>query len=212
MASFSTEAIVLRHSNYGEADRMLTVLTPFKGKLRVVAKGVRRITSRRAGNVEPLNKVTIQMFQGTGMPILTEAQSISTFPKIKSDLILSSFGYHVIELAERLAPEEQANPNAYQLLGAILELLEKNPRQLFIRAYEVKLLSVYGFWSFEQIQTSPETKELLDKLQKNSWSEINEMVINKSQSEELERIMYLYLEKVLESPLKSIKMLQKLKS
>ncbi len=211
MASFSTEAIILKHSNYGEADRLLTIMTPFKGKIRVVARGVRRITSRRAGNVEPFNKVKLQLFQATGMPVLTEAESIDTYQKIKSELTLSGYASHVVEVADRLAPEEQANPQAYQLLAVILELLDKNPRQIFVRAYEVKLLSVYGFWSPDQIQTSIETKDILENLQKSSWSEINELKINESQATELERLMLSYLEKVLESSLKSIKILQKFK-
>lgn len=215
MAVFTTEGIIVRRRNFGEADRLLTVITPFKGKITVIAKGVRRITSRRGGNVELLNKVRLHIFQGQGMPILTEAESIETFPKIKSDLILSTYASHVVELSERMLPEMQPNPAAYNLLVTILTLLEKNPRQIFIRAFEVKFLTVMGFWDLGGVgPTSPRlrgTGEILEKLQKESWEQIGEMEIKKEEALELERVLRYYIEKVLESPLKSVKILEKLK-
>ena len=212
MPVFTTEGIVVKRKNFGEAGRILTVITPFKGKVSVLAKGVRRITSRRAGNVELLNKVRMQIFQGKGLGILTEAESLQTFPKIKSDLTLSTYASHTAELAERLLPEGQPNPGAFQLLAVVLELLEKNPRQIFIRAYEVKLLTLLGFWSLTQVREIGEIRDVLEKLQKGSWEEIGQMKINASQALELERILRYYIEKVLEAPLKSIRVLQKLKT
>lgn len=218
MPVFTTEGVIIKRSNYGEADRILTVVTPFKGKIRVLAKGVRRITSRRGGNVELLNRVKLQVFQGKAMPagrqglnILTEAESLETFAKIKEDLILSSYGSHLAELAERLLPEEQTNPGAYELLASVLALLDKAPRQIFIRAFEVKLLSLLGFWSLDQVDASLEARNILRKLQENSWQEIGEMNIGRDQALELERVLRYYIEKILESPLRSIEVIQRLK-
>jgi hypothetical protein len=211
MSVFLTEAIIIKRINFGEADRILTVVTPFKGKIKIIAKGVRKITSRRGGNVELLNKVKLHIFQGTGMPILTEAESISTYPLIKNDLMLSSYGSHIMELAERLLPEEQANPQAYQLLVSILELLELNPRQIFIRAFEIKLLSALGYWNLNQVEVDGELKAILDKLQKESWDDIGKISINKNQAMELEKIVRYYIEKILESSLKSIRIIRRIK-
>ncbi|MDD2823028.1 MAG: DNA repair protein RecO [Candidatus Daviesbacteria bacterium] len=207
----TTEGIIIKRSNYGEADRILTVVTPYKGKIKIVAKGVRRITSRRGGNVELLNKVRLHIYEGKGMPILTEAESIQTFPKIKSDLVMLSYGSYIIELAEKLLPEEQANPAAYQLLASILGLLETNPRQIFIRAYEIKLLSVMGFWSPDEVSVSSEIRNLLENLQRESWDNIEKMNINQNQAMELEKLVRYYIEKILEHPMQSVKILQKLK-
>lgn len=211
MAVFTAEGIIVKRSNFGEADRILTIVTPFKGKIKVIAKGVRKITSRRGGNVELLNKVRLHIFQNKGMPILTEVESLSTFPKIKNDLTLSAYGSHLAELAERLLPEDQASPAAYNLLATALHLLETNPRQIFIRAYEIKLLSVLGYWGIKEIGVTREMKDILEKLQRESWKEIEKMEINKNQALELERILRYYIEKVLESSLKSMKMMEKLK-
>lgn len=211
MPIFTTEGIIVRRSNFGEADRLLTIITPYKGKIKVVAKGVRRITSRRGGNVELLNKVKLQIFHGKGLAILTEAESLETFPKIKSDLIISSYGSHLAELADRLLPEEQANPAAYNLLAIALSLLEKNPRQIFIRAFEVKLLTVLGFWSLDQVGDVRKVGEVLEKLQTESWEEIEKMEINRNQALEVEKILRYYIEKVLEGPLRSIKVIKELR-
>ncbi len=211
MAQFVTEGIIIKRSNFGEADRILTILTPFRGKIKVIAKGVRRITSRRGGNVESLNKVRMQLFKGSGLSILTEAESIETYPKIKSDLVVLTYATHVAELIDRLIPEDQLNPTIYKLFEIVLTLLEKNPRQIFIRAFEVKLLSDLGFWSIDQVEVEGEIKKLLEDLDSKSWVEISQMEVTPEQSLELERILRYYMEKVLEGSLKSLKLLKQLK-
>lgn len=211
MAVFTTEGIIVKRRNFGEADRLLSIVTPFKGKITVIAKGVRRITSRRGGNVEMLNKVKLHIFQGQGMPILSEAESMETFSKVKSDLTLSAYGSHLAELTERLLPENQPIPQGYNLLVVALTLLEKNPRQIFIRAFEVKLLTVLGFWSLGEIGATQQIKEILNNLQKYSWEEIERMEMSKEEALEVERILRYYIEKVLEGPLRSVKLLQDLR-
>lgn len=211
MPAFTSEGIIVKRSNFGEADRLLTVITPFKGKITVLARGVRKITSRRGGNVELLNKVKLHLFKGQGMTVLNEAESLATFPKIKSDLILSSYGSYIAEISEKLLAENEPNPKAYQLLSAILALLENNPRQIFIRAYEVKLLTVLGFWSLGQVEVRGEVKNILSKLEHSDWQEIDQIAITQAQALELERILRYYIEKVLESTVKSVRIIQKLK-
>lgn len=212
MGVFTTEGVIVKRRNFGEADRLLTVVTPFKGKITVLAKGVRRITSRRGGNVELLNKVKLHFFQGQGMPVLTEAESLETFQRIKADLILSSYGSHLSELVERLLPENQPIPQAYNLLVVALTLLDKNPRQIFIRAFEVKLLTVLGFWSLSQVDAAKKIKDILEQMQVKSWEEIERMEVGPQEALEVERILRYYIEKVLEAPLKSVKLIKELRS
>lgn len=212
MPTFTTEAIVIKHSNFGEADRIITVLTPYRGKLNLIAKGVRRITSRRAGNIEPLNRARIHIFQGTGLPILTEAESLEVFPKLKSDLILSTHSSYILELIDRLVPQEQPNKQIYQLLVDTLRKLDKNPRQIFIRAFEVNLLVSSGFWSVGQVQANDEIKKILTKLQSQDLVTVETYNLEKSQAIELERILRHYIEKILESPLKSLQVIEKIQS
>lgn len=189
----------------------MTVLTERFGKISVIAKGVRRITSRRAGNVEVLNRVRLHIFQSKSYN-LSEAESIETFQKIKENLTLTTYAFHIIELIDRLVPEEQKNPQVYNLTLQILGLLNKNPRQIFIRAFEVKLLYLLGFWSDEAVPNlTPEVREILGGLRVGSWTEISNLEIKEETAMELERIMRYYIEKILESSLKSVQVLKKLK-
>lgn len=210
MPAVTTEGLIIKRVNFGEADRVLTVLTDRYGKIAVTARGVRRITSRRAGNVEVLNRVKLHIFKGKGYT-LTEAESIETFDAIKTNLTLSTHAFHILELVDRLLPEDQINPRVYQLSVQVLQLLQKNPRQIFIRAYEVKLLSVLGFWSTDPLgDLKPYIKDLLNKLEGDSWTEINSLEIKEEEAIELERILRYYLERILESSLKSVQVLKKL--
>ncbi|OGE64201.1 DNA repair protein RecO, partial [Candidatus Daviesbacteria bacterium RIFCSPLOWO2_02_FULL_36_8] len=195
MRGFKTEGIILKRRNFGEADRILTVFTLQKGKISVIAKGVRRITSRRAGNVELLNRVIMFLYQGQGMPILTEAEGIESFENLKSDLVLSTVAFHIIELVDKLTAENQENRVLYEHLVNVLKRLEINPRQIFIRAFEVKILSNLGFATFQG-------QKILEDLEYSSWDEIEKMKIDKKQALELESILRYHLERVIEGSLK----------
>lgn len=211
MPSISTEGIILKRKNFGEADRILTVLTKHYGKISIIAKGVRRITSRRAGNIEVLNRVKLHLFKSKNYN-LTEAQSLETYQQIKANLMLSTTAFHILELIDRMVASDQQNFQVYPLVTAILELLEKNPRQIFIRGFEVKLLNVSGFWSVNALpELNPQMKDLLEKLEYSSWEKINQIKIGKQTSQALENVLHAYLEKVLESKLKSIEVMRQLK-
>ena len=212
MPSLTVEGIILKRSNFGEADRMLTILTKNLGKISVVARGVRKITSRRAGNVELLNLVKVGLFKGKGYT-LTEAQSIETFPRIKSNLAVSAGGFHILELANKFLPENDPNFRVYDLIVETLKTFESNPRQLILRAFEIKFLSLLGFFSTRAISgVEPGAKELIELLNSQAISEIELMEIESEKIVALEKILRYYLEDVLESNLKSNSVMKGLKN
>lgn len=218
MRGFKTEGVILKRRDFGEADRILTIFTLHRGKISVLAKGVRRITSRRAGNVELLNRVSMFLHQTKGMPILTEAESLDTYQKLKEDLTLSTYAYHIIELVDKLTAENQESRILYGHIVEVLRRLEKAPRQLLIRAFEVKILSYLGFMSFQtptpEVETQFHTRgggmKLLKDLEIFSWDEIEKIKINKKEALEVERILRYHLERVIESSLKSRQFLKKI--
>lgn len=211
MQSLKTEGVILKRRNFGEADRILTVFSQKLGKVPVLARGVRKITSRRAGNVELLNRVVLYLHQGKNFYLLTEAEGLNTYQKIKEDLTLSTYAYHVIELIDRLLVENQENLIVYHNLLEVLQRLELNPRQIFIRAFELKLLSKMGFWSLGQVEgLRPGTKELLEKLEHSKWESIDNLEIDREQAQELEMVLRSYIERVLERKLHSREFLKKL--
>ena len=96
-----TNAIVLRHRRLGEADRIITLLTPGRGKIDVIAKGVLRSKSRMGGHLEPLTLVEAVLAHGRSMDVVTQAQTIDAFPAIHSDLDRLSAAMYLLELADR---------------------------------------------------------------------------------------------------------------
>lgn len=212
MRGFKTEGIILKRRNFGEADRILTVFTPSKGKISVLAKGVRRIKSRRAGNVELLNRAVMYLHQSKGMPILTEAQTLASSQKIKEDLTLSTYAYHLIELVDKLTAENQENRILYEHLVEVLKRLERKPRQILIRAFEAKILSNLGFANF-QLYTqdlSSNARQLLKDLELFSWDKIEEIKMKEKEALELERFLRYYIERTIEGKLKSRQFLKEL--
>lgn len=202
MPGFKTEGVILKRRNFGEADRILTVFSLHRGKISVMAKGVRRITSRRAGNVELLNRVQMFLYPGKQFLILTEATSVNTYQKLKEDLTLSTYAYHIIELIDKLTAENQENRNLYIELVEVLKRLERNPRQILVRAFEAKILSNLGFVRFKE--------ELIKKLETSSWDEIEKMEVTKKEALELERILRYHVERVIEGKLNAREFLKKL--
>ncbi len=85
--SFRVEAVVLRHSDWGEADRLLTLYTRERGKVRAIAKGARRIRSRKAGHLEPFTRVTLQLAKGRDLLIVTQADTLDAYLPLGANLV-----------------------------------------------------------------------------------------------------------------------------
>ncbi|HCB23021.1 DNA repair protein RecO [Candidatus Daviesbacteria bacterium RIFCSPLOWO2_02_FULL_38_18] len=205
MLGFKTEGIILKRRDFGEADRILTVFSLHRGKITVLAKGVRRITSRRGGNVELLNRVQMFLYPGKNFLILTEAISLDTFQKLKEDLILSTYAFHILELVNKLTAENQENRDLYSHLVEVLKRLSRKPRQILIRAFEVKILSNLGFAAFRA-----STSKVSAQLETGSWDEIEKMEIQEKQALELEQTLRYTIERVIEGKLKSRQFLKKI--
>jgi DNA repair protein RecO (recombination protein O) len=145
--SFRVEAVVLRHHDYGEADRLLTLYTRQLGKTRVLAKGARKITSRKAGHIEPFTQVKLQLARGRDMLLVTQADTVDAYLPLREDLILTSQASYVLELLDRFTyVDETENPSTFRLLTDTLARLASNDDPwLVIRYYEMRLLDLLGF-------------------------------------------------------------------
>jgi DNA repair protein RecO (recombination protein O) len=145
--SFRVEAVVLRHSDYGEADRLLTLYTRQLGKTRVLAKGARKIASRKAGHIEPFTHAKLQLAKGRDLLILTQADTVDAYLPLREDLILTSHASYVMELLDRFTYEDETeSPSTFRLLTDTLSrLASKSDPWLVIRYYEMRLLDHLGF-------------------------------------------------------------------
>lgn len=145
--SIRVDAVVLRHSDYGEADRLLTLFTRQLGKSRAIAKGARKIASRKAGHIEPFTHVRLQLAQGRDMFIVTQADTVDAYLSLREDLVLTSHAAYVLELLDRFSYEDQTeNSSLFRLLTDTLSRLASHADAwLAIRYYEMRLLDHVGF-------------------------------------------------------------------
>ena len=143
---YRTEAIVLREMDYGEADRILTLLTP-KGKLSVMAKGIRRPTSRKVGHLGLFMRAQLMLARGRNLDIITQAEGIESFEGIRGDLLRFTYACYVEELVERFAQEEDEDTSQlFELMIATLRwLAEEEDLALGIRHFELRLLTYVGY-------------------------------------------------------------------
>lgn len=145
--SLRAEAVVLRHSDFGEADRLLTLYTREHGKVRAIAKGARKIASRKAGHLEPFTRVKLQLARGRDLFIVTQAETIDAYPSLREDLTLTGYAAYVLELLDRFVPDEEAAvPSLFRLLTETLSrLASESIPWLTVRSYEMRLLDFLGF-------------------------------------------------------------------
>jgi DNA repair protein RecO (recombination protein O) len=145
--SFRVEAVVLRHADWGEADRILTLYTRERGKVRAIAKGARRIRSRKAGHLEPFTHVTLQLAKGRDLLIVTQADTLDAHLALGANLVKTGCAAYVVELLDRFTYEDESeSPVIFRLLTEGLSRIasELDP-WLALRYYEVHLLDQLGF-------------------------------------------------------------------
>lgn len=148
LRSYTTEGIILARNNYGEADRILTVFTKKHGKIRVIAKGIRKISSRKKGYLELFNFVKLFIVLGKNIDIVTEVESKDTFLNWRKDLTKVAVCFHLCEIVNRLSAERQENPELFQLIYKslkILERLEYWDMHNFVQNFKISVLEDLGF-------------------------------------------------------------------
>lgn len=145
--SFRASAVVLRHADWGEADRILTLYTRDQGIVRALAKGARKVTSRKAGHLQPFTHVTVQLAKGRDLLIITQVETINAYLPLHDDLIKTGYAAYIIELLLRFSYEDEgASPAIFRLVTETLDRLEKETDAwLPVRYYEMRLLDAVGF-------------------------------------------------------------------
>ena len=145
---YKTEAIVLRTMDLGEADRVLTVLTPRLGKLRVIAKGVRRPRSRIGGGLQPFSDVQLVLAVGRTFDVVTSSSLEDPHLGLRNDLHSTAAAWYVVELADRFCEGAADSHEAFRLLAQALSALDAGAdvaREVVARWFELALLDAMGF-------------------------------------------------------------------
>lgn len=143
---YRTDAIILRRTDFGEADRLLTVYTPERGKIRLLAKGVRKTTSRKAGHVELFMLTHMLVAQGRTWDIVSQAEVVESYRDLRNDLDRTSQAYYLAELVDRFTEEHDANSPLFELLALTLAHLgHADDAFILLRYFELHLLSLTGY-------------------------------------------------------------------
>ena len=144
--SYRAQGVVLRHMEYGEADRILSFYTLEYGKVQAIAKGIRKMRSRKAGHLEPFSRVELMLARGRNLDVISQAEAQSTYENLRADLKLIAYAAYVVELLDRFTYEEGENRPLYNLLVNTLSWLDEgSPPQTTVHYYEVQLMDLLGF-------------------------------------------------------------------
>lgn len=150
MLTYKTEGIIIRRLNFGEADRIITIFTKNYGKIKAVAKGIRRIKSRRASSLELFNHSVIFLRQGRNLDLISEAQLKGSFAHLKKNLHKVALAFKICEIVDQLTREGQTQKEVFHLLGSYLSRLNRQDRvgvetEQMTKNFEVNLLQILGF-------------------------------------------------------------------
>lgn len=127
---YTTDALILKRMDYGEADRILTLFTPGRGKIKAIAKGARRTTSRIAGHVELFTRSQLQLSAGRDLEIVTQGESREHFPHLRAGLWHATTAFYLAELIDKFTDEHNEYAGLYTLLIESLRRLDEDAARI----------------------------------------------------------------------------------
>ncbi len=146
MATYQTQGIIIGRTNFGEADRIIRFITPDRGKVSAVAKGVRRIKSRSGGHVEPLGEVALTLATGRNLDVMTGARLLWYPHQMAGDYDRLGLAFMAASMVDRLVEEDHPHPGIYELTGEMLKGLEAGSRGAVAELwFKLRLLILLGY-------------------------------------------------------------------
>ena len=145
MSLYRDDGVVLRTWRLGEADRIIVLLTAEHGKVRAVAKGVRKTRSKFGGRLEPTSHVAVQLHRGRGdLDIVTQAETLDRFEGLRLDAERFAEASSLLEAIDVVAPDRARARERYRMLVGALRTLNERPAALVVSAFLLKLLAHEG--------------------------------------------------------------------
>ncbi|MFH1648125.1 MAG: DNA repair protein RecO, partial [Patescibacteria group bacterium] len=148
MKKYNTQAIVLKSTKFRDADKIFTLYTKDEGKISAIARGVRKISSRRAGNLDSLNVISVKISESKGgFKNIDEVKTLQSFKELKKDLETSKRAYFILELVHKTVEEGEKDERLYDLIIRSLKLLSTprcNP-DLAVVYFEIVFMKELGY-------------------------------------------------------------------
>ena len=144
---YRTPAVILKRMDLGEADRIVTLFSRDVGKVRAVAKGVRRTTSRSAGHLEPFTLSDVLFAVGRELDVVSQADTLDAFRDVREDLDLTTHAYYLAELVDLLTEDRSENRAVFDdpRRRALLDLREDADARLVLIMFHLRLLEALGY-------------------------------------------------------------------
>jgi len=199
----NTEGIILKRINYKDADKILTIYTKEAGKISAIAKGIRKINSKRKSHLELLNCVKMHLIKSHGMYIVAQTEVIATNPQIRGNLERTNLAYYITEIFDKLIPEEEQSDLLFKFLQKTLKVLNESSDITFVNGFNLKLLKLTGFYSKNKIESFPnEIKEYFKQLEIMKYEDVLNIHPDYMLAKTSHEILRSLTEEVLEKPLK----------
>ncbi len=147
--SSSLHSIVIGAKNYGEADVIVTLYTKEKGKVVAIAKGARKLTSKKRSALLLFCKVNCEVIETKGMGIIREAKLVTSFEEFRTDLRKVSLAYFFCEVTRKITPENVPQAEIYILLSKALTRLSQTSKLKFLKNAFTKHILEYSGYSVE---------------------------------------------------------------
>ncbi len=144
MTLYADRGVVLRTYRLGEADRIVVIFTEGHGKVRAVAKGVRKTKSRFGARLEPTRHVALLLYEGRELDVVTQADSIDHHPVVRADLGRLAKATAVLEAVDHVSQDREPDANLYRMLVGALRALERMDSPLLVPAFYWKVLAAEG--------------------------------------------------------------------
>jgi len=144
MPLYRDVGVVVRTHKLGETDRIVTIVTQDSGKVRAVAKGVRKPGSRFGSRLEPLSHVQIQLYRGRDLDIVNQVELVETASALRNNLEATTDGLAMCEVVEQLAHDREPSPHLYRMLVGALRQLNTAFSPLVLPALQLRLLATEG--------------------------------------------------------------------
>lgn len=208
MKSQSINCVILGHRNFGESDKLIFLYSEEFGKLKLIAKGARKINSKFTGHLETLNFAEAEIYFGPRNIILTEINTIQSFRKIREDLEKLKSALQIAEITEKTIYENQEVPNLIPLLKLTLKhLVESKAPNTISYSFIIKFLDLLGMIpDFKSLQSNLPEKYLkfLNFVKEEPYSKIEKIVTSQEEEQKIKEILQKIIEFQTDNPLKSL--------
>ncbi len=144
---YKTEAIVIKSMDLGEADKIVTLFSPALGKIRAVAKGIRKTKSKFGARLEPFTCVNLLLYKGRNLDIVSQAEIIHPFRAVKDNLDRINYGCLMLDIIDKVSQEGEKEKELFRLLFSALETLSEMTKsfELLLAAFQLKVMALIGY-------------------------------------------------------------------